>query len=718
MTTSSSKSRKKKRVKSGVKPRGKNTRQRRNKNSHIRNKNTHRKRKRGVYRKKRLTHRNKHKKTHNNKETNCKSCFVYKGDLKQKGGSTTASTTASVSPDTITVKLVTPSAHNSIEQSVTSTELVTSSGKEQLIINLLHNYCDVLKNYKNKNTKMVEWTQNDFTYDQQQPIPTYNFIQKIQKIYNLNDFGNNVDEFNLKMTIERSLLKNKPFEQLKQNENIITVADMTNIFGLSESLGKTILKGRGKEEEAATKEQKDNIIGDLNTLKVSAEVEETYIIQQIHSSGDPPPIELMSLHGLSYKRINQIKETKNHIDQIFSSFDVSNQTLNNIFNYYVDEIKKDTQPIASAPPTASEMTHAPQARNWTKITHAPQARNWTKIGQMDLDIQSNYDTFIGGLTLQNTKGDGNCGYHGLIHGLFETYMVFYKYDSSHNTHKNEKLSQLMNVLFTPGNVYDQIQTILNKCVQNNQIEISREVINKFRKYLIELKRTPEKYSDEILARKYDGHKNEDIIKYIQDRIILTKKRTSTPITGHGGKFIRNEWKEEEQKTPSVEKQRKYVVEFMTDIDHNKSNYENVYVFQKAENVYQYQCNKTMVNGIEKYTVTKLTDEVFKRMQNENTEERNKIWPDLEEEQEKLNSHKGVRSKYWLHERIISKACEYFNVHSIQISIDENGGGKLNVHGVDDGKNAISPIFMSTGGYHFSKRLPTIEFIKKYSVEIS
>ena len=86
MTTSSSKSRKKKRVKSGVKPRGKNTRR---KKLHKRNKNTHRRR----Y-KKRLTHRNKNKKTKNKKTKNkhqikgrdCKSCFVYRGDMK-KGGS-------------------------------------------------------------------------------------------------------------------------------------------------------------------------------------------------------------------------------------------------------------------------------------------------------------------------------------------------------------------------------------------------------------------------------------------------------------------------------------------------------------------------------------------------------------------------------------------------------------------------------------------------------
>ena len=81
MTTSSSKSRKKKRVKSGVKPRGKNTRR---KKLHKRNKNTHRRR----Y-KKRLTHRNKNKKTKNKhqiKGRDCKSCFVYRGDMK-KGGS-------------------------------------------------------------------------------------------------------------------------------------------------------------------------------------------------------------------------------------------------------------------------------------------------------------------------------------------------------------------------------------------------------------------------------------------------------------------------------------------------------------------------------------------------------------------------------------------------------------------------------------------------------
>ena len=176
MTTSSSKSRKKKRVKSGVKPRGKNTRQRRNKNSHIRNKNTHRKRKRGVYRKKRLTHRNKHKKTHNNKETNCKSCFVYKGDLKQKGGANNIKVTLTDAGAVVTRTAI-----------KTGDVRGSSAAVNKKMKDVLTTYCVVLKKFK-KTTHTINYGLKDFIVDKKNN-PEYlkpDIIGKINIIYGLN----------------------------------------------------------------------------------------------------------------------------------------------------------------------------------------------------------------------------------------------------------------------------------------------------------------------------------------------------------------------------------------------------------------------------------------------------------------------------------------------------------------------------------------------------
>ena len=205
MTTNSSKSRNKNRVKSGVKPRRKNTRRkntrhRRDKNSHRRNKNSHRKRKRCVYRKKRLTHRNKHKKTHNkikiNKETNCKSCFVYKGDLKQKGGANaimvklTTDTSSSPAAAKNNIKVTLTDADGAV---VTRTAIKTgdvlgsSAAVNKKMKDVLTTYCVVLKKFKNKIPQTINYDLKDFIMDEKKN-PEYlgpELIGNINKMYGL-----------------------------------------------------------------------------------------------------------------------------------------------------------------------------------------------------------------------------------------------------------------------------------------------------------------------------------------------------------------------------------------------------------------------------------------------------------------------------------------------------------------------------------------------------
>ena len=153
-------------------------------------------------------------------------------------------------------------------------------------------------------------------------------------------------------------------------------------------------------------------------------------------------------------------------------------------------------------------------------------------------------------------------------------------------------------------------------------------------------------------------------------------------------------------------------------------YKNVSVFKDEEDVYEYQCNKTIKNEDDKYNVIKLTPESLKRERLESIWERNRIWPNDPAAQEELEKG-GVREYYWLNERVIKGACKYFNVHCVQISIDSsriNGmpslpRAELSMNGEEEGTTTISPIFMSTGGGHFSKRLPTEAFLTKYSVSI-